>query len=142
MPRGRWETTLEEAARLRLTALMPPLVARSWPRLRQVVLACFCGLAGLFDPCCGQPFRRFMGFTHCYLTPVLTDSFNLEILGFTFGFVGMVTVVGRMGGTGLVNIMSRFAKSPRSAQLVTASMEPQLFDDYATTVVVGTTARA
>ena len=52
--------------------------------------------------------------------------------------------VNRMGGTqGLVNALSRFAKGPRSAQGVTCAMGTAIFfDDYANTVVVGTTARS
>ncbi len=79
-----------------------------------------------------------------YLSRVISDSFNLKILGFTFALVGMVSVVSRMGGArGLVNALSRFARGPKSAQAVTSLMGTALFfDDYANTVVVGTTARS
>ena len=78
-----------------------------------------------------------------YIGTVIADSFNLQILGFTLALVGMVAVISRMGGTsGLVNSMSRFARGPRSAQAVTSAMGTAIFfDDYANTVVVGTTAR-
>ena len=79
-----------------------------------------------------------------YLGQVLAETFNLQILGFTFALVGMVGVIGRMGGTrGLVDALSRFAVGPRSAQAVTSAMGTAVFfDDYANTVVVGTTARS
>ena len=79
-----------------------------------------------------------------YLGKVLADSFNLQILGFTLALVGLVAVVGRMGGTrGLVDRLSRFARGPRSAQAVTSLMGTAIFfDDYANTVVVGTTGRS
>ena len=79
-----------------------------------------------------------------YLGQVLAETFNLQILGFTFALVGMIAVVGRMGGTrGLVDALSRFATGPRSAQAVTSAMGTAVFfDDYANTVVVGTTARS
>ncbi|MCA9546842.1 MAG: hypothetical protein KC613_20695, partial [Myxococcales bacterium] len=79
-----------------------------------------------------------------YLGRVIADSFNLQILGFTFALVGLVALVGRMGGTrGLVDRLSRFARGPRSAQAVTSFMGTALFfDDYANTVVVGTTGRS
>lgn len=82
--------------------------------------------------------------TDGYLSKVVADSFNLQILGFTFALIGLVAVVGRMGGTrGLVNILERFARGPRSAQAVTSVMGTALFfDDYANTVVVGTTGRS
>ncbi len=79
-----------------------------------------------------------------YLAAVLADSFNLQILGFTFALVGLVAVVSRMGGTrGLVNALAPLARGPRSAQAVTAGMGAAVFfDDYANTVVIGTTARS
>ena len=45
-----------------------------------------------------------------YIGTVIADSFHLQILGFTLALVGMVAVISRMGGTGLVNSMSRFAR--------------------------------
>lgn len=140
------EKSFETSSRLGdWTALVPPLVAVVLAiGLRQVVLALFLAVwLGCSILAAGNPFVGLWSLVSGYLVPVLTDRFNLEILGFTFGLVGMVAVIGRMGGTlGLVNIMSRFAKSPRSAQLVTASMGTAVFfDDYANTVVVGTTAR-
>ena len=79
-----------------------------------------------------------------YIGSVIADTFNLQILGFTFTLVGLVAVISRMGGTrGLVNALSTFAKGPRSAQAVTSLMGTAVFfDDYANTVVVGTTARS
>lgn len=79
-----------------------------------------------------------------YIGRVLADTFNLQILGFTFALVGLVAVVGRMGGTrGLVDLLSPLARGPRSAQAVTAGMGTAVFfDDYANTVVIGTTARS
>ncbi|MEE2757249.1 MAG: Na+/H+ antiporter NhaC family protein [Myxococcota bacterium] len=79
-----------------------------------------------------------------YLGSVISDSFNLQILGFTLALVGLVAVVNRMGGTrGLVDALSVFARGPRSAQGVTCAMGTAIFfDDYANTVVVGTTARS
>ena len=140
------EKKFEQTSRLGdWTALMPPLVAVVLAiGLRQVVLALFLAVwLGCSILAGGNPLIGLWSLLSGYLVPVLTDSFNLEILGFTFGLVGMVTVIGRMGGTlGLVNILSRFAKSPRSAQVVTAAMGTAVFfDDYANTVVVGTTAR-
>ena len=80
---------------------MPPLVAVVLAiGLRQVVLALFLAVwLGCSILAAGNPFVGLWDLLIGYFTPVLTDSFNLEILGFTFGLVGMVTVVGRMGGT-------------------------------------------
>lgn len=79
-----------------------------------------------------------------YIGPVLDDAFNLQILGFTFVLVGMIAVVNKMGGTGgLVARLTRLVRGPRSAQAVTAVTGTALFfDDYANTVVVGTSGRS
>lgn len=79
-----------------------------------------------------------------YVGKVLVDTFNLQILGFTFALVGLIAVVSRMGGTrGLVDALSPLARGRRSAQTVTAAMGTAVFfDDYANTVVIGTTARS
>ena len=79
-----------------------------------------------------------------YIGPVLDDAFNLQILAFTFILVGMIAVVNRMGGTsGLVQRLSKLVKGPKSAQAVTAMTGTALFfDDYANTVVVGTSGKS
>ena len=79
-----------------------------------------------------------------YFGQVLSSTFNLKILAFTFALVGMIAVIGRMGGTrGLVDLMAPLARGPRSAQVVTSLMGMAIFfDDYANTVVVGTTGRS
>ncbi len=145
-------------------ALLPPLVALLLAvTLRRVVLALFSAvMVGAFVMNGPNPLfalwvelRSLVGVVFTwfgstafpvdgYFGRVLTSSFNLKILAFTFALVGLVAVVGRMGGTrGLVNALSRFARGPRSAQAVTAVMGTAVFfDDYANTVVVGTTARS
>ncbi|MGB0648152.1 MAG: Na+/H+ antiporter NhaC family protein, partial [Bradymonadia bacterium] len=79
-----------------------------------------------------------------YIGPVLDDAFNLQILGFTFVLVGMISIVNKMGGTsGLVARLTRLVRGPKSAQAVTAMTGTALFfDDYANTVVVGTSGRS
>jgi Na+/H+ antiporter NhaC len=74
---------------------------------------------------------------------VIESSFNLQILAFTFLLIGMVGVVSKMGGTrGLVNLISGFASTGRKVQVTVASMGLAIFfDDYANTVVVGSTAK-
>ncbi len=145
------------------TSLLPPLVALVLAvGLRRVVpalyIAVFVGatllhggnplwaawveIRGLFGALAGA-FGIGSAPTEGYLAGVVADSFNLQILGFTFALVGLVAVVSRMGGTrGLVDALAPLARGPRSAQAVTASMGTAVFfDDYANTVVIGTTAR-
>jgi len=73
----------------------------------------------------------------------LYDSFQLFILGFTAALIGMVRVVSLAGGTrGIADLLVARAAGARSARLATAALGLAIFfDDYANTLVVGTTMR-
>jgi len=73
----------------------------------------------------------------------LRESFQLFILGFTAGLIGMVRVVTVAGGTqGIADLLARRAAGARSTRLATVLMGLVIFfDDYANTLVVGTTMR-
>ncbi|PIW02191.1 MAG: hypothetical protein COW42_02560, partial [Deltaproteobacteria bacterium CG17_big_fil_post_rev_8_21_14_2_50_63_7] len=78
-----------------------------------------------------------------YVGGALSDSFKLYVLGFTVALVGMVQVAARSGGNqGLIDAVGRFAKTARSTRIATVAMGLIIFfDDYANTLVVGTSAR-
>ena len=137
---------VKKARKGSLLSLVPPLVAVLLALLfKNIIVSLFLGVwAGVTILEGGNPILGLWLTFSEYIRGVVSDSFNLQILGFTFGLVGMVGVIGRMGGTqGLVNAVSRFAKGPRSAQGVTGFMGTLIFfDDYANTMIVGTTARA
>ncbi len=127
------------------SSLVPPVLAiflaLMFQRLLLALLAAvYAGaviLAG-FDPIAGG-----VETVHTYLVGNLLDEFNLYIFGFTFSLVGMVSVATRAGGThGLVEAIRRLARTARSTRVATALMGLAVFfDDYANTVVVGTTMR-
>ncbi len=73
----------------------------------------------------------------------LRESFQLYILAFTATLVGMVRVVVLAGGTqGIAELLARRAQGARSARLAAFLMGMAIFfDDYANTLVVGTTMR-
>ena len=73
----------------------------------------------------------------------LTDSFKLWIFAFTTALIGMVGLVTRAGGVqGVVEKLARVAKGRRSAQVVAWLMGVAIFfDDYANTILVGSTMR-
>ena len=73
----------------------------------------------------------------------LRDSFQLYILAFTLALVGMVRVVAFSGGTrGIARLLAKRAEGTRSTQLAAFAMGLAIFfDDYANTLVVGTTMR-
>ncbi len=73
-----------------------------------------------------------------------TDPVNLQILAFVVLVLTMISVTITAGGLhGVVQWLCRFAKGPRSAQFVTYLMGLAIFiDDYANTMIVGTSMRA
>ena len=73
----------------------------------------------------------------------LRESFQLYILAFTASLVGMVRVIALAGGTqGIAELLARRAQGARSARLAAFLMGMAIFfDDYANTLVVGTTMR-
>ena len=78
-----------------------------------------------------------------FLWAPLRESFQLYILAFTASLVGMVRVVILAGGTqGIAELLARRAQGARSARLAAFLMGMAIFfDDYANTLVVGTTMR-
>lgn len=78
-----------------------------------------------------------------YMLGSTFDGFNLHVIGFTLSLVGMVHVILRMGGmAGLLDKLRVLATSRRASKLTTALMGGAIFfDDYANTIVVGTTMR-
>ena len=73
----------------------------------------------------------------------LRESFQLFILGFTASLIGMVRVISLAGGTrGIAELLVARAAGARSARMATAFLGLAIFfDDYANTIVVGTTMR-
>jgi Na+/H+ antiporter NhaC len=74
----------------------------------------------------------------------LSSEFNLYILAFTFSLMGMVQVMRRSGAIqGLMEVILKGAQGARSTRIVTAVMGLAIFfDDYASSVIVGTTMRS
>ena len=78
-----------------------------------------------------------------YIVGSLFDKDHVTIIVFTMLIGGMVRIITANGGMqGVVNWLSRRAKSPRSGQLMTFLMDLCIFfDDYSNTLVVGNTMR-
>jgi len=79
-----------------------------------------------------------------YILNALTDGGHMTIVLFSILIGGMVAIISRNGGmAGVVQKLSRFAKSPRSTQFVTWLLGVAIFfDDYANTLIVGNTMRS
>ena len=73
----------------------------------------------------------------------LVNSFQFYILGFTASLIGMTRIVALAGGTqGIAELLVKRAAGARSTRLATFLMGLAIFfDDYANTMVVGTTMR-
>lgn len=89
------------------------------------------------------PFRSVEKALLSFVWSPLRDSFQLFILGFTAALIGMIRVISLAGGTrGIANLLVARAAGVRSARLATALLGLAVFfDDYANTLVVGTTMR-
>ncbi len=78
-----------------------------------------------------------------YLPEALLDRGHISIILFSMLIGGVVTLVTRNGGMkGVVNLLTRYATTPRSTQFITWLLGIAIFfDDYANTLVVGNTMR-
>lgn len=126
-------------------SVVPPILAILVALFfRRLLIAMFGGIfvgALLFFQ--GNPFGDLFDGTKKYLWGNVSDDFNLYILAFTIALVGMVLVTTRAGGSqGLIDAVARLASSARSTRVATALMGVVIFfDDYANSIVVGTTVR-
>ena len=78
-----------------------------------------------------------------YILNSLNDSGHLSIIVFSTLIGGMVSVISKNGGMqGVVNRISKYATTAKSGQLATWFLGIAIFfDDYANTLIVGTTMR-
>ena len=129
----------------RFSALMPPLLAiliALFFRRILFALAAAVWLGGTLAVG-GNPITGLLHGVNAYVIQSVTDSFKFFIIGFTLCLVGMVQIVTRMGGiAGLLDRFRRFTKTRRSARATTAALGTVIFfDDYANTIVVGSSMR-
>lgn len=78
-----------------------------------------------------------------YIIDALSDPDHQAIVVFSMLIGGMVAVISKNGGMqGVVDYLSRYARNPRSGQLVTWFLGIIIFfDDYSNTLLVGNTMR-
>ena len=128
------------------TALLPPLLAIVMAfAFRRTLLCLFTGIwLGATLLLGGNPLRGFVWVFHQGVYEhALRDQFRLEILLFVFGLVGAIGIMSRMGGiAGMLGLVERAVTGVRSTQMFAALMGLAIFfDDYANTILVGTTMR-
>ncbi|QNL21356.1 Na+/H+ antiporter NhaC family protein [Hyphobacterium sp. CCMP332] len=129
-------------------SIIPPLVAIALALIfKEVILSLFAGIfigaIGVYGFSLSGILKGFFAIIDKYFFVALGDSGNLSVIIFSVGIGGMVSVISKNGGMhGIVEKLSRFARSARSAQLVTWAMGIAIFfDDYANTLIVGNTMR-
>lgn len=126
--------------------VLPPLIAISlaiWTK--RVLPSLFSGLfAGALLVNHGNVVTAFMRVSDDYLVKPVLSPDKAPILIFSMVIAGMVGVISRSAGTqGILEVMVRWAKGPRSAQIATQLMGLFIFfDDYANTLLVGNTMRS
>jgi Na+/H+ antiporter NhaC len=127
------------------TAVLPPLVAITLALFFQRIILAL-GAAVWLGAALRTGFAPLEStglFVTEYVWPSIASPFHLYITGFTVALVGMVHVIIRMGGiAGILESLAWMAGSVRSTRVAAALMGLALFfDDYANTVVVGSTMR-
>lgn len=133
-------------------SVIPPVVAILFALIfKEVYSALFIGIligtttiyahqgAGLFSAL----FKGIFAIPDTYVLQSLGNEEHLSIIVFSMLIGGMVGIITKNGGMkGVVNILSKYAKTARSGQFVTWLLGMAIFfDDYANTLVVGNTMR-
>lgn len=133
-------------------SIIPPLIAIFMALIiREVYSSLFTGIligTGIIYFYQGNSFfialfKGIFAIADTYILESVSDTGHLSIIIFTMLIGAMVGLITKNGGMkGVVNILSRYARSPRSGQLVTWFLGLVIFfDDYANTLVVGNTMR-
>ena len=88
-------------------------------------------------------FKGIFAISEEYIIEALFDTGHLSIIVFSMMIGGMVNLITRNGGMkGVVNRLSKYARTSQSGQFVTWLLGIAIFfDDYANTLVVGNTMR-
>lgn len=131
-------------------SVLPPLVAIALALLlKEVFTALFVGIlvgTTIMYSYQGLGFilafgKGFLAVIDTYVMESLLDRGHLSIIVFSMVIGGMVQLISANGGMmGVVNRLSKLARTPRSGQLVAWLLGVVIFfDDYANTLVVGNT---
>ncbi len=78
-----------------------------------------------------------------FVIDALNERGHISVIVFSLLIGGMVAIISKNGGmVGVVNVLTKYAKSAKSSQLVTWFLGIAIFfDDYANTLIVGNTMR-
>jgi Na+/H+ antiporter NhaC len=126
-------------------SVIPPLFAIILALIsKDVLISLFLGVfSGALILVDWNPIRAFARSVDSIVAPAIADLDHAKILVFTMLLGGMVGVISRSGGTlGIVERIRRFATTSRRGQISARLMAVLIFfDDYANTLIVGSTMR-
>jgi Na+/H+ antiporter NhaC len=126
-------------------SILPPLIAIGLALIfKDVLVSLFVGVfSGALFLYAWNPFTAFARSIDHFIVPSLADPNNAAIIVFSMLLGGMVGIISKSGGTqGIVDRLSRFATDARRGQLATWVLGVVIFfDDYANTLIVGSTMR-
>lgn len=126
-------------------SVLPPLIAIILALLtKEVITSLFAGIfAGSLIVFDFHILSAFLRTIDKYILNALADSAHASIIIFSVALGGMIGIINHTGGmTGIVNLLSRFVRGPKSSQLATWFMGVVIFfDDYANTIIVGNSMR-
>ena len=151
-PAGPRMSAQREAPLPGAVTLLPPLIAILLAiLLRRPVLALLAGVVGGSWVYFGLQTESVVqgvssgtaGVLTKFLPEVVRDNFYLQIVGFVIAMLAMVGIMTRAGGVqGLMDRISRLASNAKRTQIATWFMGLAVFfDDYANTILVGSTMR-
>jgi Na+/H+ antiporter NhaC len=132
-------------------SIVPPLVAIILALIfKEVIISLFIGIwSGVFiangmrfDPV--SIILSFYETVSNYIINAVTDPGHMSVIIFSLMIGGMVAIISRNGGmAGVVEKLSKYAKTTKSTELVTWFLGIAIFfDDYANTLIVGNTMRS
>ncbi|HUP62740.1 MAG TPA: Na+/H+ antiporter NhaC family protein [Thermoanaerobaculia bacterium] len=126
-------------------SIVPPLVAIGLAlAFRQVLIALTLGVfAGALIIYRWNPLAAFARSIDSIVIPAVADADHAKIIVFSILLGGMVGLIGKSGGTqGIVDRLKVYATNARRGQLAAWIMGVLIFfDDYANTLIVGSTMR-
>ncbi|HVT42832.1 MAG TPA: Na+/H+ antiporter NhaC family protein [Thermoanaerobaculia bacterium] len=126
-------------------SILPPLIAIALALLfKDVLIALFAGVfSGAMILYHWNPIRAFARTIDSFVAPALADGDHAKIIIFSVLLGGMVGLITRSGGTqGIVERIKGFATNARRGQVTTWVMGIFIFfDDYANSLIVGSTMR-
>lgn len=126
-------------------SVVPPLVAITLALIfKDVLLSLFLGIfSGALFLNGWNPITAFVRSIDQFVAPSVANPSNAKLLIFTTLLGGMVGLISKSGGTqGLVDSLAKYATNARRGQIATWVMGVLVFfDDYANTLIVGSTMR-